>query len=245
MTISVKDLSYNHDYSKESSEGDYGRGVLKNCTFEVSQGTLIALVGPPGKGKTTLLKLLGGALLPDDGEIHVPPHLRVFHVSPDALFIEGSLMKNLTLGCLSTEDSDAKPARVIQICRSIGLREKAVEMIHSTEERNWSEVLSASDRQVVHLARALIANPEVLVIHKPTLMFDEQTARLVFKALRVYVDEQGIEQDPSRRMFRRPRTCICTITRPQGIEIADKILLISEEGARELAKNEVTELHMH
>jgi len=191
------------------------------------------------------MKILAGVLLPDDGEFFIPPQLRAFHISHEPLFISGSLMENLTMGCISPKEPDAQLERVVNICRRLGATKNVIELIGNGETRNWGESLSASECQMVHLARGLIANPEVLVIHKPTQMFDERTALVVFKALRTYVDEKGIEQDLSGWARRRPRTCLCTITRMSGLEFVDNVLLVNETETRQIRKEEVTDLQMH
>merc|ERR1719161_2888864 len=80
-------------------------------TFEIQQGTMVALVSQRGGGKTTMLKVLGGVLLPESG-LHLPPHLRVLHISGDPHFFEGTLRQNLTFGCMPGSE-DGSLERVV------------------------------------------------------------------------------------------------------------------------------------
>eukprot|EP00747_Dinoflagellata_sp_TGD_P151933 gnl/TRDRNA2_/TRDRNA2_177253_c9_seq31.p1 gnl/TRDRNA2_/TRDRNA2_177253_c9~~gnl/TRDRNA2_/TRDRNA2_177253_c9_seq31.p1 ORF type:complete len:530 (-),score=98.75 gnl/TRDRNA2_/TRDRNA2_177253_c9_seq31:285-1829(-) len=92
-------------------------------SMKIKQGEFVALVGPPGEGKSTMLKILGGVSLPKlDGEdtFFIPSHLRVLHVSEEKLFFSGTLLANLTFGC-ATGDSDGEMERVVSICKKTGL----------------------------------------------------------------------------------------------------------------------------
>ena len=62
--------------------------------------------------------------------------------------------------------------------------------------KNNAAVLSRSDRALLHITRALIYNPEVLVIHNPTLLLDSQLQQRTLEALRAFVDERGLEMPP-------------------------------------------------
>ena len=61
--------------------------------------------------------------------------------------------------------------------------------------KNNAAVLSRSDRALLHITRALIYNPEVLVIHNPTLLLDSQLQQRTLEALRAFVDERGYFAD--------------------------------------------------
>merc|ERR1712159_122520 len=152
-------------------------------------------------------------------------------------------MENLTFGtsneAITAEEGasdgnpDTHPDRIVAICNKLGVRQEVIQYIMDGVVRNWREVLSLTESVLLHLARALVANPEGLVIHKPTLVFDDAAAETVFRALRAFVDERGLEQDPSQRLHRRPRTCFCTVSRPTGVQIADQVLQCSKMGTYE------------
>merc|ERR1712048_807836 len=155
---------------------------------EVEQGQMVALIGPKGEGKSTILKILGGVILPKPGGLFAPSHLRVLHVSSEALFFMGTLYENLTFGC-NKDDADGSMDRVIEICQELGITKSLQEIVKQGADgsvKTWSEVLSLTQRSLCNLARALIANPEMLCIHKPTMSFDEPTSRTVLQYLRKY-----------------------------------------------------------
>jgi len=245
MSIQLSQLAFGY---QASGNGGFklsrGVGGEHEETIEIRQGELISFVGPRSEGKTTLLKILGGVVLPEVGEdgpgFFIPSHLRVLHISPEAIFFHGTLLDNICFG-VRKGDSDGDIDRVKKVCRRLGLPETVMSMFDSEEERVWGEVLSLTQRHLLSLARAFIANPEVLCIHKPTMPFDEVNSREVFKILREYVDEKGLEQDPASKHLRRPRTCLITSSRMGGIQASDKVFHVSRNCIRDVAPDEVTE----
>merc|ERR1719440_1790179 len=107
---------------------------------------------------------------------------------------------------------------------------------------NNAAILSRSDRALLHIVRALIYNPEVLVIHNPTLLLDRQLRQVCLDALRDFVDERGLEMPVETRRKRRPRTVIFSTTNIDGVKIADKILFCEEKNVRYVSSDEVSHL---
>merc|ERR1719199_1422911 len=160
---------------------------MKGCV-EFHQGTFTALVGPEGEGKSTLLKMLGGVILPAPGALFVPSHLRVLHVATENLFFKASLYDNLTFGCASG-DSDAAIERVCTICQRLGMPEDLMTLVKQGpkgEQLTWAEVVSQSHRALLGLARAVIANPELMCIHKPIMAYNEETSAMVLDMLKEF-----------------------------------------------------------
>eukprot|EP00747_Dinoflagellata_sp_TGD_P083424 gnl/TRDRNA2_/TRDRNA2_162107_c3_seq1.p1 gnl/TRDRNA2_/TRDRNA2_162107_c3~~gnl/TRDRNA2_/TRDRNA2_162107_c3_seq1.p1 ORF type:complete len:431 (-),score=55.14 gnl/TRDRNA2_/TRDRNA2_162107_c3_seq1:34-1326(-) len=200
-------------------------------TFKVCQGTLVGVLGKRGEGKSSLLKIFGGEILPPtDGpsNLFVPSHVRVLHVSHDIMFIVGTLIENLTFGC-SKGDGDAREERVIQICEKLNLPQSIAQHIKSGEIHPWKEMVSSSQAALLSLIRAFVANPEVMILHKPTVSFEEVTSHKVFSILREYVLEKGLEQNRKEWGNRRPRTCVFSTNRtPQVKKFADVAFVITQ-----------------
>jgi len=217
--------------------------VFLQGRMAIEQGQLISLVGPRGGGKSTLLKVIGGAKLPCvDGSsgFFIPSHLRVLHISSEPMFFQGTLYENLTFG-VEEGDPDRSLERVTAICRRLLLPYELLEYLQMEEQLAWGEIVSLSQRHLLCIARALIANPDVLAIHKPTLAFDESTSKHVLELLKEFVDKRGIEQDPATWNRRRPRSCIITSSKKHGVQLADKVFHVSEDdGIQPQDKNEVT-----
>lgn len=231
----------NIDFSYEKFGCGTGFSALSHqCALEIPQGTLTALVGRRWEGKTTLLKVIAGSLLPNarghrDG-VHMPSHLRVLHVSSEALFFHGTLLENLTFG-LNEGHRDANPERVMKICRRLCLPHIVLEHLQAEVPKKlaWKEVLSQAQRHLLCLARALTVNPTVMCCHKPTLAFDDETSRIVLQLLRKFVDERGVVQSDDQRGRRRPRTCIITSSREYGVEIADRVLMVTTGSVKDVS----------
>lgn len=197
-------------------------------SFDIRQGSFVALVGLRGQGKSTMLKLLCGHLLPEGG-LNIPPHLRVLHTPEMPLFFEGSILQNLRFG-VEENDKDGELDRVKAICRKLLISEPLIEsMAGEIHDFQWFQALSLTQRFLLHLARSLITNPEVLCIHRPTQAFDRDSPEFdnTLNLLRRFVDERGLEQDPETKFDRRPRTCIVTAgTRAAQSDIFDSVFRV-------------------
>lgn len=100
---------------------------MKIClagTMKINQGKMACLVGHPGAGKSTVLRILGGAFLPKNGfvqgEYFVPSHLRVLHVPCHVIFMSGTLFDNLVYGAIS--EIEKEPKRVRDILARLNLQ---------------------------------------------------------------------------------------------------------------------------
>merc|ERR1719379_2840924 len=69
--------------------------LLKGINFQFEQGKLYTLVGHPHQGRATLMKILGQVVVPQEGTIFVPPHLRVLHVSRECFILNASFIENV------------------------------------------------------------------------------------------------------------------------------------------------------
>ena len=107
---------------------------------------------------------------------------------------------------------------------------------------NNAATLSRSDRSLLHFTRAFINNPEVLVIHNPTLLLDAQLQQPLLDALRAFVDERGLEMPPETRHKRRMRTVIFSTNTLHGLKIADKFLLCQDQKVRLVTSQHINEL---
>lgn len=241
--IRVQNLSFSYKPEK----GEKQVAVLDNVNISFEQGKLYAFVGPPREGKSTLLKLLGEALYPQEncGDIFVPPHLRVLHVSRDATILrKATFLKNILLNSALKDVGGID--RIMKICIRIGFSNKMLELITEdpeVEERlnaKWSGELSHTDYARLNLARVLVGDPEVLVIHKPALLFDDREREKTIQLLRDHVDERGLEMPVATRRFRRPRTVFFTSMSAVAVRKADAVYKVSlKDGVRPIPKDNV------
>lgn len=145
--------------------------AVAGASLRVEQGQIAALVGPSGSGKTTLLRLVAGFEVPDAGAVHIggrcvagedvweePDQRRIGMV-----FQDGALFPHLTVaGNLAF--SGAARSRVDESLELVGLGDRATSYPHE---------LSGGERQRIALARALAADPEVVLLDEPFAALDE------------------------------------------------------------------------
>ena len=94
----------------------------------------------------------------------------------------------------------------------------------------WQESLSFQEKAKLHIARALIMNPEIMILEKPLMNFDDREAELVVGVLREFVSNRGVALSAATRDQRRPRTCFYSAERVElGIAMPD-VLWKSEGG---------------
>jgi len=254
IPIQVLDLSFTHPNGKE---------IMKRVNLIVKQGTMVAVIGLPGGGKSTFMQLLGYIKQPSHGLVYMPSHLRVLHVPAEPTLLGGSLWKNIALdkqpGCSSFDE------RVIRICLRVGISKELVAQlkaeikhaIHTKElakedggtleidlcasvRPSWQQEICGTDVALINIARAFIFNAEVLVLHKPTALLCEGLAKRIFECLKEHQLNRGLELPPETRFTRRPRTLFISTVRMLGIDAVDTVWVVGGGTVQEIPKLHVT-----
>jgi len=218
-------------------------GILFNFrgSMEIAQGTMVCFVGAHGEGKTTLLKVLGEAIFPHivAGELFVPAHIRSLHVCVDPCFFDGTLMENM---CFGVEvSSDGAKDRVRAILRALQCEDCVDGGVDSTDKKMWQAQLTLKEQHTLNLARALIANPHLLCLHKPTMAYGAKNSDMAMQFLQAFVRKRGVEQGSAPVESRQRRTVIYTSFRKRSTEYADKIYQIAKTGVAEIEREEVVD----
>lgn len=192
---------------KRFSEGEKIIEILSDANLSIQTGEKIAIIGPSGVGKSTLLSLMAGLDTPDSGEIlfqgkHIESmseeeltELR----SRDIGFVFQSFelvpsftaLENVHLPLLIQGNPDLKKAK--KILKEVGLEER---------EHHYPQQLSGGEKQRVAIARALIHNPKVIFADEPTGNLDQKTGQQILDLLLKEVSLRGktliiITHDPS------------------------------------------------
>jgi ABC-type multidrug transport system fused ATPase/permease subunit len=154
-------------------------------------GEVVALVGPTGAGKSTLVHLLLGFHNPTEGAIRVdgvdlrhlalgPFREQLALVPQDVFLFEGSVLENIRLG-----RPGVSPADAVAAAKAVGLHEAVLSLPQGYETPVLEEGarLSAGQRQLVAFARALAGNPRLLILDEATSEVDQATEALIEKAL--------------------------------------------------------------
>jgi putative spermidine/putrescine transport system ATP-binding protein/spermidine/putrescine transport system ATP-binding protein len=198
--------------------------ALSDATLDVAQGEILTLLGPSGGGKTTLLNIVAGFLIPDSGTIRIenkpvtdmPPYRREIGVlfQNYALFPHMSVASNVGYGLkmrnLSRVDIRRRVAEVLALVQLTGY-----------EERKPRQ-LSGGQQQRVALARALAISPKVLLLDEPFSALD--------KGLRASMQIEL--KDIQRRLG--VTTIFVTHDQSEALSLSDRIAVISEGRIRQI-----------
>jgi len=166
--------------------------VLKNINLHVSPGETVALVGKTGAGKTTLIKLVGRFHDPTSGQVLIDGYnlstvtqhsLRnqMGIVLQDPFLFSGSVADNIRFGRLEATDQE-----VIEVAKAVGAYEFIMQLRNGfdTPVEEGGVVLSVGQRQLISFARALLADPRILILDEATSSVDTQTEQIIQDALR-------------------------------------------------------------
>ncbi|WP_217551742.1 ABC transporter ATP-binding protein [Streptomyces sp. GbtcB6] len=137
------------------------RIVLDQLDLTIADEELVVLLGPSGCGKSTLLRLLAGLDRPDGGRVEVPAR-RAIVFQADRLLPWQRVLRNVTLG-LRGPDADQ---RALDVLAEVGL---------AGREKAWPKELSGGEAQRVSLARALVSEPELVLLDEPFAALDAIT----------------------------------------------------------------------
>ena len=181
--VRFEDVSF--QYSPE------GEMALKNINLDIPAGATVAFVGHTGAGKSTMVRLIMRFYDPTLGKVTVDEHdlkeitqnslrRQISMVPQDTHLFSGTVMDNIRYGRLNAADDE-----IIEAAKAVGADHFIADMPqgYHTEIGEDGAVLSAGQRQLLAFARALLADPRVLILDEATSSIDTQTERLIQTAL--------------------------------------------------------------
>lgn len=168
-----------------------GVPILNGINFKVHQGETYAIVGPTGAGKSTIINLISRFYNVDSGQILIDgidindvtiPSLRkqMGVMLQDSFIFSGTILDNIRYG-----NQDATDEEVIQAAKTVCAHEFIIglEQGYHTEVNERGNRLSAGQRQLISFARALLANPKILILDEATSSIDTETEILLQRGL--------------------------------------------------------------
>ena len=172
--------------------------VLTDFDLHVKQGSMIALVGETGSGKSTIVNLLCRFYEPKNGEIWIDGHnvqdrsigwlhSNIGYVLQSPTLFSGTILENIRFG-----RPDATREEVIEVAKLI----HAHEFIMKTEKGYDSEVgeggdmLSTGEKQLISFARALLSNPRIVILDEATSSIDTESEKLIQNAIKTLLKDR-------------------------------------------------------
>lgn len=205
--------------------------ILEDVNFEIKAGESVALVGPTGAGKTTIVNLISRFYDIDSGSLKIDNH-DIRDVSIESLrnqlgimmqesfIFSGTIMENIRYGNLEASDE-----AVIKVSKMVHAHEFIMRFDkgYHTEVKESGSSLSEGEKQLIAMARTLLKDPKILILDEATSSIDTQTEKLVQKGLDTLI--QG-------------RTSFIIAHRLSTIKNCDQIFYISDRNIVERGNHE-------
>lgn len=203
-----------------------GINILEHLSFDVKAGQSVALVGPTGAGKTTIVNLIsrfynisGGEVDIDDSDISkVTLHSlrsQMGIMLQDSFIFSGTIRDNIAYGKLDATDEEIRTA-----CRIVGIDSYIESLPHGyyTEVNERGAGLSQGQKQLIAFARTIVSNPKILVLDEATSSIDAKTERYL---------QNGLNH------LLKGRTSFIIAHRLSTIRSCDRIMYVSNKGITE------------
>jgi len=171
--------------------------VLRDIDLQVKKGEIVSLIGPSGSGKSSLLKMLVGLLVPKSGVVKINDQAINYHKKLDLrtvrekiaivfqqynLFQNMNVLKNVCIAPIKIQKINAKEAeeQAVNLLEKVGLKDKL---------KSYPDELSGGQQQRVAIARALCLNPEILLLDEITSALDPELVKEVLDTIRLLASE--------------------------------------------------------
>lgn len=189
--ISTKEIIGSVDFNHINFEYNQGKTIINDFTAHIKPGQRVAIVGPTGAGKTTIVKLLMRFYDVNYGEILIDGYnIKDFNrsdlrkifgmVLQDTWLFNGTIMENLRYGRLDASDEEVKEAaKAAHVHSFIRTLPNGYDMELNEEASNVSQ----GQKQLLTIARAILANPKILILDEATSSVDTRTEVLIQKAM--------------------------------------------------------------
>lgn len=217
--IDIQDMKGHIKFEKVEFSYDDKRKALDNINLEMKAGQTVALVGHTGSGKTTISNLIARFYDATGGSVKIDGHdikdikldnlrSQISTVLQDTFIFSGTIMENIRFG-----RPDATETEVIEAAKAVGADDfiQRLNNGYETEVEERGNILSVGERQLLSFARALLANPRILILDEATASIDTETEVKIQHALKTLLSG---------------RTAIMIAHRLSTIREADQIIVL-------------------
>ena len=179
------------EYKNVCFSYDDGIRVLDDISFCIEPGESVAIVGPTGAGKSTIVNLLSRFYNPESGQVLVDGHdlqdvtirslrTQMGVMMQDSFIFKGTIMDNIRYGNMEASDE-----QVMQAARTVCAHDFIMQLEngYQTEVNERGTRLSVGQRQLISFARALLADPRILILDEATSSIDTETELLLQRGL--------------------------------------------------------------
>ncbi|MBQ9135744.1 MAG: ABC transporter ATP-binding protein [Lachnospiraceae bacterium] len=215
-----------------------GHKILDSINFTAKQGETYAIVGPTGAGKTTIVNLISRFYNVDSGRVLIDGvdiskvqlhslRTQMGIMMQDSFIFAGTIMDNIRYGNMEASDED-----VIRAAKTVCAHDFIMEMEngYQTEVNERGSRLSAGQRQLISFARALLANPRILILDEATSSIDTETEILLQKGLNELLKGRTSFIIAHRLSTIKNADCIMYVDKGAILEKGNHDELIAEKG---------------
>jgi ATP-binding cassette subfamily B protein len=205
--------------------------IIRGFNLTISRGETVALVGKTGAGKTTIASLIARFYDLNEGKLIIDNHnIRHYrqsdlHAYMGIVLQQGYLFSGTVLDNLRFRNSNATRQEIIDCAKQLGTHEaiSALSAGYDTEIMEGGESISLGQRQIISITRALLADPDILILDEPTSSLDIHTEATIQKAINKLI---------------KNRTTIIIAHRLSTIRNADRIVVIDAGNIQESGTHE-------
>lgn len=237
-TVRLKSLEGRVEFQEVSFEYEAGKPVLHDVSFAAQPGVVTALVGSSGSGKSTITALVGAFYKPGAGKIHVdgvdlntvrlPSYRSGVGIVPQESFLfDGTIRENVTFGAVeATEEQIREACKIAHVDDFVQRYKEKYETVIG--ERGVR--LSGGQRQRISIARAILANPRILILDEATSNLDSESETLIQQGLRYLMKGRTTFVIAHRLSTARQADQILVVERGRIVERGTHDSLFAERG---------------
>lgn len=216
-----------------------GQNILNGISFKANVGESFAIVGPTGAGKTTIVNLLSRFYNINSGHIYIDDidiesvtikslRTQMGVMMQESFIFSGTIMDNIRYG-----NQDATDEQVIEAAKIVCAHDFIMDMEdgYNTKVKERGSGLSAGQKQLISFARALLANPKILILDEATSSIDTETEIALQEGLKGLLKNRTSFIIAHRLSTIKNSTCILYVDKGQIVEKGSHEELIAKKGA--------------